>query len=104
MAGQIEQAEAAFNRAIELDPANVAAFNNLTDLYLQQEQFDRATEYINRALGVNPNDVNTLMQLGNVAIQLEELDTALMAFQKIQTLAPETDGIGEVICQLEGLV
>lgn len=100
-AGQLVEAEAAFNTGLELAPESLDILNNLAELYLQQEQFDQATEYLNRALQINPNDVNILLSLGNCCIQLNVFDTALMAFQRVQALAPETEGINEVINQLE---
>jgi tetratricopeptide (TPR) repeat protein len=101
--GQLAEAEAEFLTAVDKDPENIAALNNLADLYLQQTQYDRATEYINRALKVDANDVNTLMLLGNCSIQVGAFDVALMAFQRVQARAPETEGIDAVITEMTAI-
>ncbi len=102
-AGQIGEAEQAFQRGLTVNPDNLDLLSNLADLYLQQERFDNATEYLNRALRLDPYDINVLMSLGHCSIQLEALDVALMAFRRGQSLAPETEGIDEIIAQLEAL-
>jgi glycosyltransferase involved in cell wall biosynthesis/cytochrome c-type biogenesis protein CcmH/NrfG len=91
------EAEIAFNRAVELAPTDLAGLTNLAGFYYQQERFDRATEFINRALQVNPQDIDTLMLLGNCALNLGDVDTARLAFGRVQTLAPTTEGIDELV-------
>jgi len=103
MAGNISRAEDALLTALEIKPDDRAALGNLADVFAAQEQFDRATEYLNRALAINPDDIHTLMSLGNCALQLEAMDVAQMAFERVQKLAPETDGVGELVSQLRGL-
>ncbi len=103
-AGNPTEAAIAFEEGLRLAPEDVDILNNLAELNLQQQQFDRATEYINRALKINPNDSDTLMLLGNAAIQLGDLDTAHVAFQRVQTVAPETDGIDAVMRELSAAI
>ena len=103
MAGDHEAAEKSFVEGLELTPDHVGLLNNIAELYLAQEQYDRATEHLNRALAVDPNDVNVLMSLGRCSIELGALDVALMAYRRVQTLAPETEGVAEVVNELEGL-
>ncbi len=99
-AGNPAEAAVAFEEGLNLAPDDVDILNNLAEMYLQQEQSDRATAFINRALKVNPNDTGTLMLLGNAAIQLGDLDTAQMAFQRVQSVAPETEGVDAVLHEL----
>ncbi len=99
-AENLAEAAITFETGLELAPDDVDLLGNLANVFLQQEQFDRATACINQALKINPSDVNILMLLGNTAIQLNDFDTALMAFQRVQTIAPETTGVGELISQL----
>ncbi|MFN8455265.1 MAG: glycosyltransferase [Anaerolineae bacterium] len=103
MSQQLAEAETAFQRGLELAPDNLELLGNLADLYLNQEDFDQATHYLNLALQLDPNDVNTLLTLGNCSIQLGVFDTALLAFRRVETLFPETEGIQDVLAQLEGL-
>ncbi len=97
-------AETAFQRALALEPQNVDALSNLADLYIRQEKYDLGTEYLNRALAIRPDEVNLLLSMGSVAVELGVFDAALLAYQKVQRLAPDTAGIAEVVQQLEGLV
>jgi cytochrome c-type biogenesis protein CcmH/NrfG len=97
---QFDQAENAFLQGIKYAPENLDLLSNLADLYLRQEKFDVGTEYITRALRVDPADVNTLLLLGNVSVQLEDFDAALIAFAKVQELAPSTPGVDAVVEEL----
>lgn len=96
-------AENAFTRALSLDGQNFDALSNLANLHIRREDYDSGTDYLNRALAIRPDDVNLLLTLGNVAVELGVFDTALMAFRRVQQLAPQTDGIAEVIAHLEGM-
>ena len=104
MAGDVNAAEDALLAALEIAPDDDGVLGNLADIYTAQEQFDRATEYLNRALAIDHNNVHTLMSLGSCALQLEAMDVAQMAFERVQTLAPETEGVDELVSQLRGLV
>jgi len=99
-AGNHVEAMIAFESGLNIHPQNLNILSNLADFHMQQEQFDKATDFINRALAVDPYDVNTLMLLGSVAINLGELDTALMAYQRVQEVAPDTEGINNVVNEL----
>jgi len=101
MNDQLIEAEATFQKGLRFDPDHLDLLSNLADLYLHQEQYDQATAYLNRALQINPDDVNVLLSLGTCCIQLSVFDAALMAFQRVQVLAPETEGINEMLDELE---
>lgn len=103
MVGNLDDALDVFRSALEIAPENRDVLGNLADVYARQEKFDRATEYLNRALALDPNDVPTLMSLGNYAIQLGEMDVAQMAFRRVQTIAPETESISEILAQLDAI-
>jgi tetratricopeptide (TPR) repeat protein len=99
----LPEALIAFEQGLQLNPKNVDLLNNLANLYHGQGQYDQATAFINRILTINPDEVNTLLLLGNCAIELAQFKTALMAFQRVQKLAPETEGVEQVITQLEAM-
>jgi len=96
-----EQAETAFLKGLEIAPDNLDLLGNLAEFYAAQEQFDQATGYINRVLNIDPDAVDTLLLLGNCSLQLGALDVALMAFRRVQSLAPDTEGVGEIVRRLE---
>lgn len=101
MVGQLDRAETIFLQGIELWPTDIDLLGNLAELYKQQGQLGRATEYINRMLRLDPNDISALLLLGNCSIEIGALDTALMAFRRVQTLAPNTEGIHPAVKRLQ---
>jgi tetratricopeptide (TPR) repeat protein len=50
--GEQEEAVAAFRKALELNPDNALAHNNLSVAYFAQGRFDLAIEYADRALAL----------------------------------------------------
>jgi tetratricopeptide (TPR) repeat protein len=63
---QLQQAEASFNRALELDKQNVHALTRLGQLQLERGQYDQAALSFQRALEINPNDSGVRVTLGTV--------------------------------------
>jgi tetratricopeptide (TPR) repeat protein len=104
MDDQLNAAEAAFLQGLKSRADQLDLLSNLADLYLQQAKFEEATEYLKRALTVDANDINVLLSLGNCCVELEAFDTALEAFQRVESLAPETLAVRDVIEQLESIV
>jgi tetratricopeptide (TPR) repeat protein len=72
MINQWSEAEAAFKRGLEHAPHQLDLLSNLADLYLQQEQFELATEYLNRALRIDPTPETAGIE--EVIRQLEEIE------------------------------
>jgi len=55
--GLWREARFRFERAVELDPQNASAFNNLAIALEQQGEFDDARKYYERALDLDPNNM-----------------------------------------------
>jgi len=55
--GLWQEARFRFERAVELDPDNASAFNNLAIALEQQGEFDRAREAYEKALKLKPGSV-----------------------------------------------
>ena len=55
--GLWQEARFRFEKAVELDPDNAAALNNLAIALEQQGEFDKARAAYDRALKLKPNDV-----------------------------------------------
>ena len=55
--GLWREARFRFERAVELDPANASALNNLAIALEQQGEFDGAREAYEKALELKPNDL-----------------------------------------------
>lgn len=103
MAGQPQEAEAAFKKGLEVSPDNLDLLINLADLYIYTKRFNKAIDYLNSALSIAPNDVNILLSIGNCCMQVGMNDTALMVFQRVLAQAPETEGVREIADRLEAM-
>lgn len=86
-AGQFDDAAAAFNRAIELNPTYDAAYANLGAVYYAQQKLDLAEETYNKAIDLSPNDADLIYNLG--AIYLQQSLTGAVPDQQKLTLAVE---------------
>jgi protein O-mannosyl-transferase len=70
-------ADAAFQKAYQLDNQYVGALNNLVSSSMLFKQYDQAIAYLNRLLEINPEDDNA-----------HQLLTAAQRFQKQQKSQP----------------
>ena len=101
--GELEQAIAAFRRAIELSP-NVGKFRtNLGVAYADEGMIDEAKAAYDAALKINPNDTSALLYLGGLWAEEEDYDRAKELWQKVLELAPNTPEAREARDNLIGL-
>lgn len=98
-ARQWDQAIAAYQKAIELDPNYQAAYANLGVTYYQQQQFDLAASQYEKALELNPKDGEVAYNLGVLYLQQalsqggepnpELLSQAVSQLQLANEMSPE---------------
>lgn len=74
--GDMQSAEAALLRAIQLDPEDVAAHTNLAVLYLDQDRIREAKREIDRVMALDPGFDLALIARGRYHLQTGELDKA----------------------------
>lgn len=67
--GEWDQAVAAYNRSIELDPSHQGAYANLGVVYYQQGEFDLAIAQYQKALELDPDDGEVAYNLGALYLQ-----------------------------------
>jgi len=80
--GELEQAERALRRALELEPDDAASNLNLAVVLLAQGE-DDAAEAIHRGLlEQNPNDFNAWFNLGLVELERNRVASALEHFER----------------------
>lgn len=75
--GAEREAEAAFKRAIELEPKDPVAYANLAILYLNQDRVKEAKALIDKAMTVDPSFDIGLVARGRYHLQTGELDQAM---------------------------
>lgn len=68
-AGQWEQAQTAYQKAIELDPNYQAGYANLGVVYYQLGKLELAASQYQKALELNPNDGEVAYNLGALYVQ-----------------------------------
>lgn len=53
--GNHSEAQACYERAIQSDPKNEYAYNNLSALYCRQQNYEKSLEYAKQAIAINAN-------------------------------------------------
>jgi tetratricopeptide (TPR) repeat protein len=94
-AGRLAEAEAAFQRAIELDAHFADAYNDLGVCYYLQRRFHEAFTVCRKALEIEPQHDGALSNLGAVSASLGNLEQAIDYFRRSLALNPnnpETQG------------
>ena len=69
-------------KAIELDPTNIAAKNNLANCYKAIGKFDKAEILYKSILKVKPNYIKALNNYGNLKQLIFDYDTAINLYEK----------------------
>jgi rhomboid protease GluP len=85
---QDDKAEAAFQRAAQLNPKNPAVLAQLGALYLRDKRYEPARQAFQQITELNPNDAEAQVNLGVALNQLGHSDQALARFRKATELNP----------------
>jgi serine/threonine protein kinase len=88
-AGFYEQAEAEFQRAIELDPSNGDAYRRLGHVYEQANRLDQALAALKKAVEVDPNNFKVYQDLGAYYSLRGDDREAIRQYEKCVQLAPD---------------
>ena len=84
-----EAAEATFNAGIVLDPNNVDIQLSLGDLYMAQNDIDRAIKTYCDAISVDPDNYLTYAKTGLALWEKDYLEESIIAFHKSINLNPD---------------
>lgn len=88
-AGEWPEAEAAFCRAVEADPASAAALSKLGVAIAHQRRLEEAEQIFARAIAVNPRYAPAWSNLGNAYRETGRPEQALEAYQRAVALDPD---------------
>ena len=94
--GAFEEAIAAYNKAIQLDPLSGIPYTNLALTYLNQGQFAEAILLFQRSIELLHSDAEKAVSwngLGNAYRRINDYAGARAAYQKAAELDPATAGI-----------
>ena len=74
--GQVEEAEACYRKALELDGQNVQAYRDLGYLQLSLNRPEQAREQFQSALAIQPGNLDVIAALARLEDQLGNIQTA----------------------------
>jgi Flp pilus assembly protein TadD len=89
--GDYDGAVAAYERATELDPSYIKAFNNLGFTYLLQGEWQKARDALERGLDLNPDAAYLHKNLGRLYLEQGDAAQAVTELQRAVDLY--TDGV-----------
>jgi tetratricopeptide (TPR) repeat protein len=105
LAGKSEEAIAAYQRAIELDPQDAYPHNGLGNVYDDLDRHEEAIAAYQRAIKLEPEYAYPHNGLGNVYDDLDRHEEAIAAYQQAIELEPEYghphNGLGIVYRKLD---
>lgn len=91
--GNIHQAGALLERAIEKDPQSVFLKKELITLLLQQKESAKALDLVHSLLKNDPEDVDALMLLGRIQQTRGELQAAIEGYERVLKIDPKKRNI-----------
>lgn len=83
-AGRIDDAIAAFQKALALEPGNAALLDAAGAAYSLKGELETARKYFVESLAANPDSVSTRQNLGIVLFSLGKIDEASQQFTRIR--------------------
>jgi len=87
--GDLAQAEASFRNAINLNPSNFAAYNNLGNVYRKLGKIPKAIEYYKKTIKLNPNVSQPYNNLAKIYFEKKDFNKALTYAKKSLEINPE---------------
>ena len=79
--GRIEEAEAALERTLALEPTHAQAYNNLGNIHLEKNDLQQAATAYQKAFEVAPDFAEAHYNLGRLYAQQETRDKAVRQYQ-----------------------
>lgn len=79
---QLDDAELAFNRALQIDPGERSAMSNLYEVYVEQKNFESAAEIESRVERYRKTNPYYLLKLSNEALEEEQYGKSISLLQR----------------------
>lgn len=84
-----EKAELEFLAAIQLNPRNAWAYDNLASLYQNRKRYDRMIETLKKSTDNTPKFARTWGRLGDGYVNLKQFDQAISFYARCLSMAPQ---------------
>jgi tetratricopeptide (TPR) repeat protein len=97
--GKFSSAKTAFQKALELNPAQPAIYNNLGLLYLDSARYDSAADLFQKAITLDGNYAIGYKNLGNVYLDKGDPRNAIVWYQKATSVDPSYTGAFELMAR-----
>ena len=101
--GMIPEAITMYKRAIEDNPNNAEAHNNLAILYEEIGEREKAVEEYKKAIEINSSFAEAFYNLGDLYEKMEKHKEAIKAYKEYVRLNPEGEDVDEVKEKIEQL-
>lgn len=89
----IEGSIAAFEKAVEIDPAAAESLAAFAITSLTSSEYERLGELLKRHVASHPDSINTLYGLGGMYLRENDLDAALGVFEHLESLVPNASQV-----------
>ena len=93
--GQVDEAIAHYQKALQIKPDYAEAHNNLGNALLQKGRVDEAIAHYQKALQIKPDNAEAHYNLGNALLQKGRVDEAIAQYQKALQIKPDSAGCPE---------
>ena len=90
-AGRVDEARAAYQRAIAGSPESGFLYRELAALERRQGSVEAALEHLERAVALDPSDARSWSQIGELLEAAGDFPGAVGAYEKARALEPGTD-------------
>lgn len=83
------RAEPVFQKALSLQPKNVAALTGIAWVYGARHEFEQSLEWANQAIAIDPKNQAAYGLLGDAALEMGQYDKAFEHYQKMLDIRPD---------------
>ena len=97
-AGELDQAIQAYQAAVEINPRDVIAYNNLGNILREQERPEEAIQAYHLAIGIDEGYTEAYYNLGNLLRELGRLREAIQVYHNILLIDPDNLVLKLFVC------
>jgi tetratricopeptide (TPR) repeat protein len=91
--GNLDKAILLLRKAIELDPQSLYLKRELSTIYIQNKEAQKAVEVLEALLAKHPDDVKSLIMYGGIKQVQKKTDEAIKAYEKVINLDPNQEKV-----------